>query len=85
MYVKEGASKIDVLKILMQAEDASHLKNDLVEYVKVKAFRLEPITSEDGRTETTGTIMVDGENVPYGPIQGEITPGLANVLVNLKN
>jgi sphingosine kinase len=82
MYIKEGASRIDILKILTEAEDGSHLKNDLVEFVKVKAFRLEPLA--DATTETTGTFMVDGELIPYGPVQAEITPSLGNVLANLK-
>ncbi len=82
MFIKEGASKVDILKMMTEAEDGTHLKNDLVEFVKVKAFRLEPLTSE--HTQANGTMMVDGEHVTYGPIQAEIMPSLGNTLANLK-
>ncbi len=83
MYITEGASKIDILKILTEAENGSHFKNELVEYVKIKAFRLEPLNSN--KTRSDGTMMVDGEHVSYGPIQAEIRPSLGRVLANVKN
>lgn len=42
--------------------------------IQVKAFRIEP---SEG---ITGHITVDGEQVDYGPIQGEIFPSLVNVM-----
>ena len=41
--------------------------------VNVKAFRLEPETAP-------GNMTVDGEQVPYGPIQGQVHQGLLHVM-----
>lgn len=48
-----------------------------LEFVRVKAFRLEPLTER-------GMIAVDGERVDYGPIQGQVMKGLGNVMVKEK-
>ena len=67
-----------MLKLLSKTGDqVHHLDNPLVEYVKIKAFRLEPLQLVNEQTNT-GVLMVDGEQVPYGNIQGEIQPGMAN-------
>ncbi len=81
MFVKAGATKIQLLKILTQPGDKHHLDNPLIEFVKIKAFRLEPIgiLGEEGNN---GVLMVDGEQVPYGKIQGEIFPGLGCTLIH---
>jgi sphingosine kinase len=71
IYIKEGCSKVNLLKILTSTENGEYLQNPYVEYVRIKAFRLEPL-------DTNGNIMVDGEKVPYGPIQGEVLPSIAN-------
>lgn len=83
--IKQGISKTGMLKVLTSAETASHLDDEHVEYIKVKAFRLEPLPGDDqGGAESEGVLMVDGERLPYGPLQAEIMPGLANVLANPK-
>jgi len=47
-----------------------------VEKIPVTAFRLEPDS-----TESFGNISVDGELVDYGPIQCEVMPGIARILM----
>lgn len=81
IFIKEGIKKTQLLKFLTHPGDKDHLDNPLVEYVKIKAFRLEPIGLLKGRDYVNnGVLMVDGEQVPYGNIQGEIMPGFANIL-----
>lgn len=46
-----------------------------MELIPVRAFRIEPDMNE------RGCMTVDGEHVDYGPIQGEVFPGLARVMV----
>lgn len=46
-----------------------------VDMIPVKAFRIEPMEG------TNGHITVDGEEVDYGPLQAEIFPSLATVMV----
>nr|XP_006812074.1 PREDICTED: sphingosine kinase 2-like [Saccoglossus kowalevskii] len=73
-YIPAPISRKNLISMFLDLESGLHIKHSgvIVEYVK--AFRIEPITS--------GEIMtVDGELVPYGPIQGEILPGKARVIV----
>jgi hypothetical protein len=81
LFLKAGATKTQLLKLLTQPGDKHHLDNPLMEFVKIKAFRLEPvgIVGDEGNN---GVLMVDGEQVPYGKIQGEICPGLGRTLIH---
>jgi diacylglycerol kinase family enzyme len=49
----------------LETETGEYLNNELVESVRVKAFRIEPF-------EENSYLMVDGESVPYGPLQAEV-------------
>jgi diacylglycerol kinase family enzyme len=71
VYIRQGATRSDLLSIFNSAKDGSFLKSPHIEYVKIKAFRLEPLD-----TDNSGNLMVDGERVPYGRIQGEVVPKL---------
>ena len=73
-YIKAGAPKSALLKILMDFETGNHVNSPYVQIVKVYGFRLVPDTS------SRGNIMVDGEKVPVGPIQGCLSPTQSNVL-----
>ena len=64
-FIKAGISKLQAIKIFLETENGDYLNNELVESVKVKAFRIEPF-------EENSYLMVDGEAVPYGPLQAEI-------------
>ena len=78
-YVKKGATKKELLDLFNYAGDGKFLENSFIEYVKIKAFRLEPIHEPNFKYEHAA-LMVDGERVPYGRIQGEILPKFGNVL-----
>lgn len=87
IFIKQGITKSELLKLFTKTENGEHLKNDLVEYVKVKAFRLEPIglvNNDQVQISNKGIMMVDGEMVPTGVIQAEIIPSVGKILANLK-
>jgi sphingosine kinase len=92
LFIKEGISKAQLLKLFTETEQGEHLNSPFVEYVKIKAFRLEPlpyidktktnVTGNDKSNTDDGIMMIDGERVPYGKLQAEIIPGLGNILAN---
>ncbi|UJR22366.1 hypothetical protein I4U23_025428 [Adineta vaga] len=67
------ASRINLAKTLTSLSDGKHFDYDFVEWMPIRAFRIVP-------TETSGNIMIDGEKVPYGPIQGEVLPSIARCM-----
>lgn len=77
IFIREGISKFEIIKLFTDTVTGNHLNSPYVEYVKIKAFRIEPLSMQPG-VPATGNFMIDGEKVPYGNIQGEIMPALAN-------
>jgi sphingosine kinase len=75
IFNKTGIPKLDLIKLLSDSSSGNFLKNPNLDFVKIKAFRLEP-----AREAAIGNMMVDGERVEYGPIQGEVMPKMARVL-----
>lgn len=73
MVIKAGVSKNELLSMFLQFPTGEHINSPHCNTVKCLAFRLEPQTEK-------GNIMVDGERINYGPIQGQILPGLARVM-----
>jgi sphingosine kinase len=65
IFIKAGITKLQAIKIFLETETGEYLNNELVESVRVKAFRIEPF-------EENSYLMVDGESVPYGPLQAEV-------------
>lgn len=78
VFVRQGISKYEMIKFIVQCSQGTILKNPYVEYIRVKAFRLEP------HNLNCGYLMVDGEPVVYGPIQGEVLPRWAQVFSSSK-
>lgn len=77
MFLRSGATtRLGLLSLFLQIEDGTHVNNAAVESVRARAFRLEPLTQE-------GIYSLDGEVVPYGPIQGTMLPSAARVLGDL--
>ncbi|XP_052070628.1 sphingosine kinase 1-like [Mytilus californianus] len=73
MLVRKGVSKNELLNIFLQFTTGEHINSPAFEVIKCLAFRLVPLTEK-------GNIMVDGERIDYGPIQGQILPGLARIM-----
>ncbi|XP_014779119.2 sphingosine kinase 2 [Octopus bimaculoides] len=72
-FIRTGISRNALFKLFLSVEDGSHLDSPFVESIKVLAFRLEPL-------DKAGNIMVDGEHIEYGPIQGQVLPGIAKIM-----
>lgn len=72
-FIRAGVSRNNLFSLFRAVEDGSHLDSPFVESVKVLAFRLEPL-------DNTGNIMVDGEHMECGTIQGQVLPGVANLM-----
>lgn len=72
-FIRAGISRNALLKLFLSVEDGSHLDSPFVESMKVLAFRLEP-------QDKAGNSMVDGEHMEYGPIQGQVLPGIAKIM-----
>lgn len=78
LVLHAGLSRSQLLTFLLSLSSGTHIdpaNNNLIEMLAVKAFRLVP---EEGQG---GHITVDGELVDNGPIQAEIFPGLAKIMV----
>lgn len=79
LIVRAGASRSQMLQFLLGLSSGAHATSSCsggpIELIPVRAFRIEPNLSE------RGYITVDGELVEYGPVQAEIFPGLARVMV----
>lgn len=77
VIIRGGCSRSQLLSFLLGLSTGTHIprqKNEHISMVPVTAFRIEP-------HGTQGHMTVDGECVEYGPIQGEIYPNIAKVMV----
>lgn len=74
-YVSKGTTKKTMVELMGAFETGKHIDYPDVNRLHVKAFRLVP------GMERPGHVAVDGEEVEYGPVQGEIFPSLANIML----
>ena len=74
-FIKKGTTKKTMMNLLVAFETGKHLESDDVTQLKVRAYRLVP------GGEQPGHIAVDGEEIEYGTVQGEILPSLANIMM----
>lgn len=74
LIARAGMTRPNLLQFLLGLSTGTHLACSGVEMIPVKAFRIEPAES------TGGHMIVDGEEVDYGPLQAEVFPSLANVM-----
>ncbi|XP_065658370.1 sphingosine kinase 1 isoform X2 [Hydra vulgaris] len=73
-FVMSGISKCNIVKMFLKIEDGNHLSMPELQTKNITAFRITP------SPDRIGHIAVDGEEVNYGLIQGEIFPSLGNVI-----
>lgn len=66
-FVRAGISRATLLRLFFAMERGTHhsVSSPYVSHVSCKAFRLQPLS-------TRGTLTVDGELVPYGPLQAQV-------------
>ncbi|KAK1896156.1 Sphingosine kinase 2 [Dissostichus eleginoides] len=75
-FVRAGISRATLLRLFFAMERGTHhsVSSPYVSHITCKAFRLQPLS-------TRGTLTVDGELVPYGPLQAQVHPALARLIV----
>jgi len=66
-------SRIDLLKLIDSMAKGNHLEMDFMNVIEAKAFRIEP-------SENSGILTLDGEMIPFGPMQAQVHPQLGRVL-----
>ena len=72
LIMRKGTPRRELLQALLRCGKGEHLDLPHLEYYKVRAFRLEPLTDK-------GILVVDGEPVDYSPIDLKVIPNLARV------
>lgn len=74
-FVRRGAGRMSITKMFLKMEKGEHtsLPHPFLEWHRVRAFRIEPLSSR-------GKLTVDGELVDYAPLQQHIWPKAANIL-----
>ena len=77
-FVLLGISKTNILKMFLKIENGDHVSMPDLYTKNIVAFRLTP------SPDRIGHIAVDGEEVHYGIIQGEVFPSLGSVIVCYK-
>jgi hypothetical protein len=71
--IHSSIPRAKILKSFIDLAEGKVTPDNDIEFFRVKAFRIEPYTEK-------GYMVVDGEQVEYGPIQGYVRPGLARVM-----
>jgi len=72
-----NSTRFQALDIFLSMEDGSHLGKKGLELLKVKGFRFEPAPRTPSRP---GILDIDGELVPFGPIEAKAHPGGLRVM-----
>ncbi|CAF1534967.1 unnamed protein product [Adineta steineri] len=73
-----GSTRTNLARTFTKLSEGNHFDFNFVEWMRIRAFRLVP-------NDDHGNIMVDGEKVAYGPIQGEILPGIGRCMGKQSN
>lgn len=74
----QSASRTELVRMLLAMEKGAHTQSPRVQYVKTSAFAFLP-----GRRIGTGAeplLVLDGERLPFGPVRGEVHPGLMRAI-----
>lgn len=73
LVMRQGTSRWELLQALLRCGKGKHLDLPHMEYYKVSAFKLEPLTDK-------GILVVDGESMEYSAIEMKVMPNLACVI-----
>ena len=79
LWIDGSISRLSTLKMFSDSETGKHVDMNELKLIDVKAFRIEPLDSDEN-----GIMTVDGERVKYGPMQAQIHPHLAMVMTRRK-
>lgn len=78
LIIRGHASRTQLLHFLLGLSTGAHAQSQSangIDFLPVRAFRIEPDMEE------RGYMTVDGEHIEYGPVQAEVFPGLARIMV----
>ncbi|KAI7869483.1 ATP-NAD kinase-like domain-containing protein [Spinellus fusiger] len=78
LLLRGNTSVRQQLGMFNKVEKGQHVHSDVIEYYKVKAFRLTPLVGPE--QDKTSFLAMDGEHAPVKPFQVEVHAGLAHVL-----
>ena len=70
LVMRQSTPRLEILRALLLCGRGKHLDLPHLEYYKVSAFKLEPLTK-------SGLLLVDGELVDYSPIEMKVISNLA--------
>ena len=73
VWIDGAATRFETLKVFANSETGRHVEMDQVKVIDAVAFRIEPTTPD-------GIMTVDGEQISYGPIQGQVHPHMCSVM-----
>merc|ERR1712227_1162614 len=65
MMIRKPIQRYRLLSVFLGIENGEHIGAEEIEFLKVKAYRLEPLGNQ-------GIYSMDGEVIKYGPIQSSI-------------
>ena len=73
LVIRKGIKKRQLLKTFLSLATGEHISFSHLEYYKVTAFKLEPLSDRD-------ILAIDGEQVPNLPIEVKVLGGVGTVL-----
>lgn len=74
IYTESSVTRrLDLFKMIDKMAKGNHTEMSMIHVVEAKAFRIEP-------TDGPGMMTLDGEEMPYGPLQAQIHPQMGRVL-----
>lgn len=73
LLLRGNRTRAELLTMFLGIEDGTHINHAALEMITTQAYRLEPLVDR-------GIYSLDGEIVPYGPIQSAVLPRAARLL-----
>ena len=77
-FTRATTSRLRLIKLFNALEEGRAIDDPSMEIIRVRAFRLEPLTDR-------GKLTVDGEVVELGPIQAQVLQSMARVMTLKKD
>jgi sphingosine kinase len=71
--IRSNISRVNLATLFIAMETGDHLNCAGLEVYKATAYRLEPKTDR-------GLYSLDGEVIPYGPVQANLEAGFARII-----
>jgi len=74
LYSIREIPRLSMLSLFLNMEQGTHMDNPHIERLRVRALRLTP------RDERVSQLAVDGERLPYKPVEARVFRGVLNLL-----